>query len=122
MLATVSRRLTLAYFSAMILYNVTVSVDPSVHEEWLSWMKTVHVPDVMKTGMFLESKICRIHAFEEGGLSYSIQYLAADAARYERYDKEFAPTLQAAHGKKFAGKFAAFRTLLEVLDTQQYKA
>ncbi|MEO8448027.1 MAG: DUF4286 family protein, partial [bacterium] len=28
----------------MILYNVTVNVDDSVHDEWLEWMKTIHIP------------------------------------------------------------------------------
>lgn len=106
----------------MILYNVTVSIDQSAHLEWLDWMKTVHIPDVMKTGMFLESKLLRIHAFEEGGLSYSVQYLAASAALYKQYELEFAPALQAEHAKKYAGKFAAFRTMMEVLDHQTTEA
>ncbi len=41
----------------MILYNVTISIDPEVHQEWLAWMKEVHIPDVLKTGMFRENKI-----------------------------------------------------------------
>lgn len=99
----------------MILYNVTVSIDEDVHEEWLRWMMDVHIPDVLATGMFLENKICRIHAFEEGGITYSIQYLAPDQASFDRYQSEFAPALQDAHTRKYAGKFAAFRTVLEVL-------
>jgi hypothetical protein len=43
----------------MILYNVTVSIDESVEKEWLQWMKEVHIPDVMNTGLFVSSKICR---------------------------------------------------------------
>lgn len=99
----------------MILYNVTVSIDPEVHDEWLNWMKEVHIPDVLKTGMFIENKICRIHAEEEGGKAYSIQYLLNSWDDYEMYQKEFAPALQEDHTKKYAGKFAAFRTLLEVV-------
>jgi hypothetical protein len=34
----------------MILYNVTVSVDPEIHDEWLAWMKSKHIPDVLATG------------------------------------------------------------------------
>ena len=41
----------------MIIYNVTVSlVDQTIHEEWLNWMKTKHIPDVMNTGCFLSNK------------------------------------------------------------------
>ena len=102
----------------MILYNVTVNIDDSVHDEWLKWMKEVHVPDVMNTGMFVEIKICKIDGFSEGGISYALQYLAPDQASYDRYQEEFAPALQAEHSKKFAGKFGAFRTVLEVIDHQ----
>lgn len=101
----------------MILYNVTVSIDESVEQEWLAWMKEKHIPDVMNTGMFLENKICRILGFEEGGKSYSIQYLAKDMATYEEYQSKHATQLQEEHTSKYAGKFAAFRTILEVLQS-----
>ena len=44
----------------MFVYNVTVSIDESVREEWLNWMKNVHVPDVMSTGLFIESRILKV--------------------------------------------------------------
>lgn len=101
----------------MILYNVTVNIDESVHDEWLHWMKEVHIPEVMETGCFLENKICRILAEEEGGKAYSIQYFAPDMETYIKYQTEFSPALQEEHTKKYAGKFGAFRTLLEVVHT-----
>ena len=44
----------------MIIYNVTVSIDQSIHEDWLQWMKEIHIPEVMETGFFLENKVCRL--------------------------------------------------------------
>ena len=102
----------------MIIYNVTVSIDESIHDEWLQWMKEVHIPDVMRTGMFENNRICRILAYEQGGISYSIQYDAKDMATYEKYQAEFATKLQEEHTAKYQGKFAAFRTLLEVVHTE----
>lgn len=100
----------------MIIYNVTVNIDHNVHDEWLQWMKEVHIPDVLATGMFLDNKICRIlHAEEDGGKSYSIQYTCADMTTFEKYQVEFAPKLQQEHTNRYAGKFAAFRTLLDVV-------
>ncbi|MBK9760332.1 MAG: DUF4286 family protein [Flavobacteriales bacterium] len=101
----------------MIIYNVTVNVDVDVAEEWLHWMKSAHIPDVMATGLFLDNRICRILAEEEGGLSYAIQYTCTDMETYERYKAEHAPRLQADTQKRYAGKFVAFRTLLEVVHT-----
>ena len=99
----------------MILYSVTVNIDHDVHDEWLAWMKETHIPEVMETGMFVESRICRIHAEEDGGKTYSFQYLAKSMDDYDRYQNEFAPALQKDHTDKYAGKFVAFRTILEVL-------
>lgn len=98
-----------------ILYNVTVSINAEIEQEWLEWMKNVHIPDVMRTGFFLENRICRVHAFEEGGLTYAIQYVARCMDDYELYQKECAPALQADHIKRYGGKFEAFRTVLEIV-------
>ena len=55
----------------MILYNVTVSIDNSVHEDWLQWMRSIHIPQVMETGCFIESRISRVHGEEEGGMTFA---------------------------------------------------
>lgn len=100
----------------MIIYNVTVNIDADVHDEWLQWMKEIHIPDVMGTGFFLDNKISKVlSGEEEGGRTYSIMYTCESMETYERYQKEAAPSLQASHTKKYAGKFGAFRTLLEVV-------
>lgn len=101
----------------MILYNITVNVDEPISEEWLKWMKEVHVPDVLSTGLFIENKIARIHAEEEGGISYSVQYLLNNWDDYNRYQSEFAPALQKEHRLKYAQRCVAFRTVLEIIHT-----
>ena len=98
----------------MILYNVTVNIDADVEREWLAWMKETHIPHVMATGLFLESRMFRVLADDDGGTTYAVQYSCADMAHYERYRDEHAPRLQAETQKHYGGKFAAFRTLLEL--------
>ena len=51
----------------MVIYNVTVSIDQAVANEWLSWMRTQHIPDVLQTGCFLECRLSRVNGEEEGG-------------------------------------------------------
>ena len=104
----------------MILYNVTINIDHDVHDEWLQWMKSKHIPDVLNTGLFIENRICRILAEEEGGKSYSIQYLLKNMADYNTYQDEYAASLQLEHTQKFEGKFVAFRTILEVVHEHRY--
>ena len=104
----------------MIIYNVTVIIDEDISEEWLNWMQVKHIPDVMATGKFIDGKLSRILAEEEGGLSYAIQYLCPDMETYEAYLRENAPALQKDHTERYAGKFVAFRTLLNVLHHSEY--
>ena len=100
----------------MIIYNVTINIDHSAHDEWLDWMKNVHIPDVMNTGMFIESKILRlIGDHDSGGTTYAIQYTCTDMAAYEKYRDEFGAGLQKDALDKFGDKFTAFRTLLELV-------
>lgn len=100
----------------MILYNVTVSIDERAHEEWLNWMRAKHIPDVMATNCFMECRISRVHAEEEGGLTFAISYLCESEEKYDHYQKTYASELQKEHTERYAGKFAAFRTMLTVLE------
>lgn len=98
----------------MIIYNVTVNIDNAVADEWLKWMKAVHVPDVMRTGLFISNHIYKILADEDsGGQSYSVQYVCENMEKYDTYREKFAAALQADHAKKYKDRFVAFRTLLE---------
>jgi hypothetical protein len=99
----------------MIIYNVTVNVENDIHEDWLKWMKEIHIPDVMKTGYFLENRFCKVLVEEESGFTYSIQYTCANMADLEEYYNTHAPRLQKEHKDRYEGKFVAFRTLLEMV-------
>lgn len=99
----------------MYIYNVTVSIDKTIAEEWLQWMKTVHVPDVLKTGHFTENKICRVLNVDDEGATYSVQYTFNTMEEIELYQKNHAPRLQAEHSARYEGQYAAFRTVLEIM-------
>lgn len=100
----------------MVIYNVTLSIDQSVEQDWLSWMRDKHIADVLQTGCFLECRLSRINGEEDGGCTYSVMYLAADQATFDRYQTQFAPELQKETATRFQGKFAAFRTTLNLIE------
>jgi len=100
----------------MFIYNVTISIDPQIEQEWLQWMRQKHISDVLNTNCFLECKLSRVHGEEDHGLTYSSMYLANTKEDYERYVKEFAPALRKDFNDKFQGHFASFRTTLTVVE------
>lgn len=99
----------------MIIYNVTVSVDTEIAFDWLDWMRSKHIPDVMATGMFLEYRILKVVTGENSGMTYAIQYTLESHAKLEEYQTRFAPELQKDHLTRYGEKAIAFRTVLEVL-------
>ncbi len=98
----------------MVLYNVTVGIDPDIEKEWLEWMKSAHIPAVMATDMFKEFKIFKVLSQEEEEtVSYSVQYFAEHVDMVVKYLNEFAPPLVEEHRQRYQNKHVAFRTLLE---------
>ncbi len=98
----------------MLIYNVTTGVDKKVEQEWVIWMKEVHIPDVMKTQMFIGYRMYRVLTADEGeAVSYAIQYQAKSINQIERYLEDFAPALREEAKKRFGDKATSFRTLLE---------
>jgi len=97
----------------MILYNVTVSVDINVAEEWLTWMKQTHIDEVMATGLFESYSIYKVLLQKEEELTYSIQYFTTSMSKLQQYQAKFAHGLQNKHISKYGNKVVAFRTVLE---------
>lgn len=102
---------------AKVIYNVTVNVSPESHDKWLHWLKNVHVTEVLNTGCFQSARLLRVHALEEGGVTYAVQYEADSMDAYNRYQTDFAQELQAKGEALFSGEVHSFRTVLEVFET-----
>ena len=98
-----------------MIYSVTVSIESTCASEWLHWMESVHVPDVLATGCFTACRIVRLAdpVVDEAYETYNLQYDCPSESHYERYHTHFAPQLQEQHSRRYEGRFTAFRTLLQ---------
>jgi hypothetical protein len=100
----------------MYIYNVTINIDESIHEEFSTWIKA-HIPKVLATGKFTEARLVQVLVEEEmGGTTYAVQYTAKSKAHLEAYYKEDAAKLREEGMKKFANKMLGFRTELRVIE------
>ena len=100
----------------MIIYNVTINIDESIHDEWLTWIKE-HIPQVLATGKFDKATLTKVLVEEElGGHTYSVQYRSYSRDALDAYYKEDADKLKADGLKKFGDKMLAFRTELQIVD------
>lgn len=100
----------------MYIYNITINIDDSAHDEWLIWIED-HIQDVLATGKFISAKLTQVLVEEEmGGATYSIQYTAKTREDLDLYYKEDASNLRNDGLKRFADKMLAFRTELKVVN------
>ena len=101
----------------MLLYNVTININKNREADWLQWMQTEHIPDVMSTGLPASYKLLRLLTeIDNGGSTYTAQYFFKSLAEYEQYESIFAPALQRKLQQRFQNDFVAFRTVLEEIE------
>jgi hypothetical protein len=100
----------------MILYNVTINIHESIHDQWMKWMQEKHINDVLSTGKFSSARLVKVLVEEEmGGTTYAIQYTTDSKQTLQRYYDEDASRLRAEGQKLFGDKMLAFRTELEFI-------
>jgi hypothetical protein len=96
----------------MIVYCVTISIDSDIAEQWLDWMREVHIPDVLRTNCFRKHQImAQLSDETEPRARFLIQYFCDSEEVLGRYWAEDAPGLQAAHTQRYHGRFEASRTV-----------
>jgi hypothetical protein len=99
----------------MIIYNVTISVDRSVMNDWLQWMKEVHIPEIMETNLFNSYSLLRVMNDDNNpeSLTYAVQYKLPSLEHYHNYQNDFAPAFRQKHEDRYGDRAISFRTLLE---------
>ena len=101
----------------MIVYNVTAKVTWAINDAFVDWMKQVHIPEVLGTGLFFEYRMLRLLETDETeGPTYAIQYTARTPEDYNRYISEYAPQLRQKVLDKWGDQYLAFRSVLQVVN------
>jgi hypothetical protein len=102
----------------MIIYNVTSQVAPEVHENWLEWMQTHHIPKALDTLYFEEVTILKVGMDQPTDPTYAVQYKASSRRHLQDYlDTEAALLKQEIH-EKFGEQVLSFETQLELVSNQ----
>jgi len=92
-----------------------MNIESEVEQEWLQWMKQVHIPEVLQTGCFTSHKFLKLLNDDPDatGTTYAIQYFASSVADLNNYLDNFSPDLRKKIDEKFLNRYVAFRTFLE---------
>jgi hypothetical protein len=100
----------------MILYNITINVSAEIEQDFITWMKETHIPEIMQTGIFYEFKFLRLmHDSDDGSVNYATQYFTDTIDQMMDYERNHAPAIRAKTQARYQDKAIAFRTLLETV-------
>lgn len=100
----------------MILYNITVNVTSDIEQDFISWMKSTHIPEVLGTGLFVEHRFYRLlHESEDGSVNYSVQFFTETMDKMMEYERNHAPALRTKTRERYQDKAVSFRSLLEAI-------
>jgi len=97
----------------MIIYNVTTIIEDGIHEEYVKYMKEVHMPEVMSTEKFTDCQLLFLGEPITEGVTYCAQYMAKDAENLADYRMNFLPKLEQDLQQKFPNKLVSFASVLK---------
>ncbi len=103
----------------MYIYSVTININKETEQEWLQYMQTIHIAEVMSTGYFKTTSMRKGITYDENEYSiYNIEYTIDTKEDFTNYQLQCAPALQKEVIDKFAGKFTVQRMFYTVLFEQ----
>ena len=101
----------------MIVYNISIQIDPNIENEWVQWQQQEHIPEIMATGQFTDYKFYHLlEQDERESIFYVMQFFAASEGNYRTFIQEFSEKLRQKTFDRWGDKFIAFRTLMELVD------
>ena len=87
-------------------YEVTMEVDSAIAEEWVEYMRSEHIPEVMQSRVFSSCQFLRvIEPRIEGFECFRITYEAMNLSIIQEYRAEISPALQRKHNERY-GEYA----------------
>lgn len=99
----------------MLIYNISYHLNEAIEENFLIWIKEIHIPDVEKEGTLKNPRLCKILSHREAGeVSYTLQWEVEDAASLHRWHIKMGNHAASELMKIFKEKVLFFETLMRV--------
>ena len=98
----------------MIIFNITVNISHPAEKEWLAYMKTTHIPEIMATNLPVEIKLLiLLTEIDNDGSTYTTQFKFRTMEDFLAYQTQYQDELLEKHHRLFNGHYVSFKTLLE---------
>lgn len=98
----------------MLIFNTTLHLDDSIHNECLIFLKERYIPQAISNKMLEQPTLARIEAqHEKHGVSYAMQFKTQNIDILNNWAATIGEKLSEELNNKFGNKVAGFVTLLE---------
>ena len=95
----------------MIIYEVNLTVNNSVAEQYEKWL-TDHIREMLSFEGFISADWYEVEGSESNKSVWSIHYRLKNRESLENYFREHAQRMRQEGLRRFAGKFSAHRRIL----------
>ncbi len=101
----------------MYIYNTTYVVTESVFTTWNSWVRAMHIPQMLEQG-FTEPQIAKVitNESEQEGVSITVQFKVKDLVTLNSWAEKNLGAIRSEIKQKFGENVLPFDTILEILD------
>jgi len=101
----------------MIIYNVTKQVSWTVHEEWLEWLRTEHLPQMEVSELFDFCQVVKLLELDDvAGPTYAIQYYASFSSEADDYRRRLLADTRTQETGRWGEMVYSFSTMMEVIN------
>lgn len=106
----------------MVTYLVHLMVRHEVFEDYVQWLKTEHIPEMLKLPGFIKADLClrKGGAMEASSKDVKVIYTLKDEEAIKLYMSEYAMKIREKGLEKFPGQFSASREVW--LETLSFEA
>jgi len=77
----------------MQVCNISFQLNPTIQSQWLMWMKTNFIVELMGTGCFIDHKFYQLEVPEDQNPTFTLQLYAVDKAQLIKYHTQFADSI-----------------------------
>lgn len=102
----------------MFIYNITVLIEESIEQLWLSWIKTNYIDSVMETGFFESYQLLQLTDSPNEGLTYCIQFRTNEISSLQSYQNLYALQIEQEHQLAFDNQLVTFSSTMKLIDEQ----
>ncbi|WP_207533861.1 DUF4286 family protein [Desertivirga arenae] len=100
----------------MVLFNITVIIDDSINDEWISWIKEIFIPEAMSSNLIASNRLLKVLDSPNEGVTYCLQFILDDIGSYQSFQQNQFALLMDKQALHFTNKFVSFSTLMEFID------